>query len=80
MGANTIRIRWRLIGSFMLWRMGIGPRLGIELWHGDDAFRASLHVNWRWRKSHWSFTWFLPEWITPRWLSEDGRTLKLESH
>lgn len=42
-------------------RMMTGPVLNVELWPGDECWRASLHVNHWWFGRHYWHVFFLPE-------------------
>lgn len=42
------RVRRRL-PRLLVYRMTEGPRLRLEFWLGDEAWRPSVHLDWRWR-------------------------------
>lgn len=49
--------------KYVLHQMLRGPRLKVDMWRGDEAWKASVHVEWKWRGKHWWFVLFLPEWL-----------------
>lgn len=53
---------YRLLPSVHL-RHDVGPFLKFDLWHGDDAWRASFHIYHWWFGRHYWHCWFLPEWL-----------------
>lgn len=40
-----------------------GSHFKVEFWRGDDQWKASLHVHWKWRGKFYWFCLFLPEWL-----------------
>ena len=46
---------------YIFHRMVEGPRFKLEFWRGDDAFRPSFHINWRWRgRPYWLCVFWPP--------------------
>jgi len=45
------RVRRRL-PRLLCHRMIEGPRFKVEYWSGDEAWRASLHFNFKWLGTH----------------------------